>query len=390
MPRRIAHVITESEPFGGAQRNTLLTVAGLARAGEATDLVCGPGGRLIDAAREAGVTVHVLDTLVRPIDPWCDLRALAALVRRCRAGRYDVVHTHSVKAGLLGRLAAWLTGVPLIVHTIHGVPFEIDGRARARAYLAYERLLAPVTHRVICVGELLRQEVAAWGVIPAAKLVTVYSGIAFDAYAPARPADEVKRALGLAGAWPIVGTVGRLTACKAQADLVDAFARLAPRRPAAALVLVGGGELHAALQRRARQRGVAARVRLLGERDDVPDLLPIFDVYAMCSRFEGVGRALTEAMYTARPIVATPVYGVKEMIRDGETGLVVPPGDPAALAAAIERLADDPALAARLGAAARARALAVMDSRRMVTAIHQLYEEDSRHVRDRRHAAALV
>jgi glycosyltransferase involved in cell wall biosynthesis len=390
MARRIAHVITESEPFGGAQRNTLLTVAGLARAGEATELVCGPGGRLIPAARDAGVTVHVLDTLVRPIDPWRDARALAGLVSLCRARRYDVVHTHSVKAGLLGRLAAWLTGVPLRVHTIHGVPFEIDGGVRARAYLAYERLLASVTHRVICVGEVLRQEVAGWGVIPAAKLVTVYSGIDFDAYAPGRPAGEVKRALGLASAWPIVGTVGRLTACKAQADLIDAVARLTAAWPALALVLVGDGELRADLERRARARGITRHVRFLGERDDVPDLLPILDVYAMCSRFEGVGRALTEAMYTARPIVATPVYGVREMIRDGETGLLVPPGDPAALAAAIERLARDRALAARLGAAARAQARALMDSRHMVTTIHALYEEDSRHVRDRRHAAAAV
>lgn len=390
MPRRIVHVITESAPFGGAQRNTLLTVAGLARAGEDCTLVCGPGGALVPAARAAGVTVHVLDALVRPIAPACDVRALATLVALFRAGRYDVVHTHSVKAGLLGRLAARLTGVPVVVHTIHGVPFEIDGRPRARAYLAYERLLAPVTRRVVCVGEILRQEVAAWGVIPPAKLTTVYSGIDFDAYAPATPAAEVKRRLGLAAARPVVGTVGRLTACKAQADLVDAFARLRARHPDAALVLVGGGELREALEWRAGDRGVAGAVRFLGERDDVPDLLPIFDVYAMCSRFEGVGRALTEAMYVGLPIVATPVYGVKEMIRDGETGLVVPAGDPRLLAAAIERLATDRPLAARLGAAARARALALMDSRRMVAALHDLYEEELAHVRHRRHVPATI
>ena len=387
---RVAHVITESAPFGGAQRNTLLSVIGLARRGIATELVCGPGGRLIAAAQEAGVPVHVVERLVRPPAPGADVAALAALVRLFRARRYDVVHTHSVKAGCLGRLAARLAGVPLIVHTIHGVPFEIDGRLRARVYLAYERLLAPVTARVVCVGEALRQEVAGWGVVAPEKLLTIYSGIDFDAYAPTRDAPTVRRALGLEHAHPIVGSVGRLTACKAQGDLVDALALLAARRPSAALVLVGDGELRDQLAQRARARGVQGRLRLLGERDDVPDLLAAFDVYAMSSRWEGVGRALTEAMFVGLPVVATPVYGVKEVVRHEETGLLVPPGDPAALAAAVERLVADPGLAAGLGARARAATLGLMDGRRMVTALEALYTREWPHVRDRRQPAAAA
>jgi glycosyltransferase involved in cell wall biosynthesis len=381
---RVVHVITESAPFGGAQRNTLASVVGLAGRGLPAELICGPGGRLVTAAREANVPGHVVDTLVRPVAPARDAAALAALVRLFRRGRYDVVHTHSVKAGFLGRLAARLAGVPLVVHTIHGVPFEIDGRLRARVYLAYERLLAPLTHRIVCVGEVLRREVEGWGVVPAAKLSTIYSGIDFGAYAPSQDGGALRRRLGLAGATPIVGSVGRLTACKSQVDLVDAIAVLAERFPAAALVLVGDGELRGDLERRARERGVERRVHFLGERDDVPDLLRLFDVYAMCSRWEGVGRALTEAMFVERPIVATPVYGVKEVIRHEETGLLVPPGDPAALAAAVERLVRDRPLAARLAARARVTALALMDGRRMVTALEDLYTQESHHVRYRR------
>jgi glycosyltransferase involved in cell wall biosynthesis len=388
--RRIAHVITESAPFGGAQRNTLVSVVGLAGRGLQAELVCGPGGRLVEAAREAGVPVHVVNRLVRPIAPARDGAALAALVRLFRRERYDVVHTHSVKAGFLGRLAARLAGVPLVVHTIHGVPFEIDGRLRSRVYLAYERLLAPLTHRIVCVGEALRQEVEGWGVVPAAKLLTIYSGIDFDAYAPTQDAAALRRQLGLDGAAPIVGSVGRLTACKSQVDLVDAMTLLAARRPAAALVLVGDGELRGDLARRIRERGLQGRVHLLGERDDVPDLLRLFDVYAMSSRWEGVGRALTEAMFVGLPIVATPVYGVKEVIRHEETGLLVPPGDPAALATAVERLVADRALAARLGARARATALALMDGRQMVAALEDLYSQESRHVRYRRKPAAAA
>jgi glycosyltransferase involved in cell wall biosynthesis len=388
--RRVAHVITESAPFGGAQRNTLVSVIGLAGRGVQAEVVCGPGGRLVTAAREAGVPVHVLDALVRPIAPARDLAALAALVRLFRAGRYDVVHTHSVKAGFLGRLAARLAGVPLIVHTIHGVPFEIDGRLRARVYLAYERLLAPVTHRIVCVGETLRREVEGWGVVPAAKLVTIYSGIDFDAYAPTQDGEALRRRLGLVDAVPIVGSVGRLTACKSQVDLVDAMAVLVQRLPSAALVLVGDGELREPLQRRVAQRRLEGRVHLLGERDDVPDLLRLFDVYAMSSRWEGVGRALTEAMFVGLPIVATPVYGVKEVIRHEQTGLLVPTGDAAALAAAVERLVRDRVLATRLGAAARETALALMDGRRMVTALDDLYHQESSHVRYRRKPGAAA
>jgi glycosyltransferase involved in cell wall biosynthesis len=387
---RVAHVITESAPFGGAQRNTLLSVVGLAARGVEAELVCGPGGRLVTAAREAGVPVHVVNDLVRRPAPVHDVRALVALVRLFRAGKYDVVHTHSVKAGLLGRVAARLAGIPCIVHTIHGVPFVIDRRLRSRVYLTYERWLAPHTHRVVCVGEVLRQEVASWGVIPSERLQTIYSGIDFDAYAPARPVAAVKQALGLEDAWPIVGSVGRLTECKAQWDLIDGLAVLLRRMPAAALVLVGDGELREALDRQRRALGVETRVHLLGERDDVPDLLPMFDVYAMSSRFEGVGRALTEAMYAARPIVATPVYGVREVIRHEETGLVVPTGAPDAVASAIERLANDRALAARLGAAARETALTLMDGRRMVDDLEHLYERELQHVRYRRHPVSLA
>jgi glycosyltransferase involved in cell wall biosynthesis len=372
---KIVHVITESVPYGGAQRNTFLTVKGLAADGYDVELICGPGGPLVEEARAAGVSVHVMNDLVRPVHPLKDLRALWQLYRLFRARRYAIVHTHSVKAGFLGRVAAWCARVPLIIHTLHGVPFRITDDFKSRFYIVYERLLGLITHSFICVGEALRQEICAWKIAPEEKLVTIYSGIEFSAYVPGRSAPEVKRDLGLEEAWPIVGCVGRLSEQKAQDYLVEAVALLKEKYPRIRLLLVGDGGLRARLEMQIRDLGVSHHVSLLGERDDIADLLSIFDVYAMASRWEGVGRALTEAMYAALPVVATPVNGVVELIAHEKTGLFVPVEDARELAHALDRLASDPERARRLGANARRKAEDLMGSERMVQAIEDLYRK---------------
>jgi glycosyltransferase involved in cell wall biosynthesis len=370
---KIVHVITESVPYGGAQRNTFLTVKGLAGDGYDVELICGPGGPLVDEARAAGVPVHVMDDLVRPVHPLKDCRALWQLYRTFRSRRYGIVHTHSVKAGLLGRLAAWCAGVPVIIHTLHGVPFRITDDFKSRFYIVYERLLGLITRSFICVGEALRQEISAWKIAPEEKLVTIYSGIDFSSYAPKRTPGEIRRALGLQEAWPIVGCIGRLSEQKAQDYLVEAVALLRGKYPRIHLLLVGEGGLRPRLEQKIAEFGAAGHVSLLGERDDIADLLDIFDVYAMASRWEGVGRALTEAMHAALPVVATPVNGVVELIAHEQTGLLVPVENPRALADGLARLASDPEFARRLGANARERARELMGSERMVRAIEDLY-----------------
>jgi glycosyltransferase involved in cell wall biosynthesis len=374
-PRRhaIAHVITESHPFGGAQRNTLLTLRGLLDRGYRVELVCGPGGRLIAEARASRVPVHVVGHLVREPHPVRDLRALWHLYRLFRARHYRIVHTHSTKAGLLGRVAAWLAGVPAVVHTVHGFPFEMRRDWRTRLYTVVERLVTLVTDRVICVGETLRQQAAVLGIAPRQKLVTIYSGIDFAAYRPRRRPSEAKRALGLEAAWPIVGSVGYLVEAKAQHYLVEAVALLAATYPRIMLLLCGEGPLRPRLERQIEDLGVVGHVRLLGECDDIADLLGVFDVYGMSSRREGVGRALSEAMYRGLPVVATSVAGVGELVVHEETGLLVPPHDPRALASALDRLASDGDLARRLGAAGRRRVRELMDVERMNNDLDRLY-----------------
>jgi glycosyltransferase involved in cell wall biosynthesis len=371
----IAHVITESNPFGGAQRNTLLTVQGLARDGYPVELVCGPGGALIPRAEESGVPVHVLPDLTRKTEPRRDLKTAIALYRLFRARRYRIVHTHSTKAGLLGRLAASAARVPVVVHTFHGFPFVLDDSARTRVFVSLERCVGRLTDASVCVADALRTEVSRWRIRGGQRLVTIYSGIDFASQSQRRSAVEVKRELGVGSAWPIVGSVGHLREAKAQHDLVEAVGRLRADFPDIRLVIAGEGEQRGFLERRIRDLELCDRVYLLGERDDVPDLLGAFDVYAMSSHWEGVGRALSEAMYWGLPVVVTGVYGVKEIVRHEETGLVVPPRDPQALAAAIGRVLGDPALARRLGSQAKQRVKEQMDGERMIEALESLYAE---------------
>jgi glycosyltransferase involved in cell wall biosynthesis len=372
---RILHVITESGPYGGAQRNTFLTVRGLIEDGYDTELICGPGGPLIQEARAAGVPVYVMADLVRPVHPVKDCRALVQLYRLFRSRRYHIVHTHSVKAGLLGRLAAWCARVPVIIHTLHGVPFRISGDFKSRFYILYERLLGLITRCFVCVGEVLRQEISAWKIAPEKKLTTIYSGIDFTSYVPQYTALETKQKLGAEGAWPIVGCIGRLSEQKAQHYLVEAAALLTDKYPQIKLLLVGEGGLRSFLEKQIQDLGLSSNVVLLGERDDIADLLNVFDVYAMSSRWEGVGRALTEAMHMGLPVVATSVDGVTELISDEKTGLLVPPQNPRSLAAAIDRLSVDRELAKSLGASARQRVKDLMDGQQMVRAIEELYEK---------------
>src|SRR5262249_54575150 len=225
----------------------------------------------------------------------------------------------------------------------------------SRIFVAVEGLVARGTDGLICVAEALRREVATWTSPPSPKVVTIYSGIDFAAIAPRKSREAVRETLALGDAWPVIGAVGHLREAKAYEVLIEAAGILRQSYPRLRLLIVGEGERREFLESRIRDAGLSASVTLLGERRDVADLLGTFDVYAMSSLWEGVGRAMTEAMYRALPVVATAVYGVPELVLNGETGLVVPTRDPVALAASIDRLLCDRALADRLGAAARRR-----------------------------------
>ena len=293
-----------------------------------------------------------------PIDPRSDLWALRSLTALLRRGRYDVAHTHTAKAGALGRMAATRARVPRIVHTYHGFPFhEFQSRLRRGAYVAIERRLGGHTDVALCVGTGVAVEAIRRGLIAPDRVRTI--GVAVDGEIGAAPAartpgarEKARRELGLPADAAVVGAVGRLAYQKAPEDFLAAMRRLA--RPGVIGVWVGGGELAARIGHLASKQP-AGRVVLAGERADVPAILAAFDVFALPSRYEGLPTAVVEAMMCGIPVVATAVNAVSDVVVPGETGLLVPPRRPDLLADAVGYLLDRPVIARRMADAARAR-----------------------------------
>jgi len=377
-PIRVLHVITRLI-VGGAQENTMLTAALLDPARYAVDVISGPQtgseGSLIEEVRARGVPLTIEPALVREINPAKDLLALARLARFIRRGHYDIVHTHSSKAGILGRWAAWLAGAPIIVHTIHGWGHHDRQHPLVRrSYILLEQVTQRITDRLVVVSPRNIEKGLADGIATPAKYVTVRSGIELDRFRrPARPREAVRAELSIPADAPVVGTVTRLSPQKAPLDFVETAAQVVARRPGVHFIVVGDGPLRAGVEARIAVLGLASCVHLTGLRRDVPDLLHSFDVFALSSLWEGLPRVLSQAMAAGLAVVATAVDGNAEAVEDGVNGLLAPPGDPQAMAAALLRLLDDPALAAQMGAAGRERA-EEFGARKMVEDIAALYE----------------
>jgi glycosyltransferase involved in cell wall biosynthesis len=316
-----------------------------------------------------------LDSLGRDVRGGRDWGAFWTLVRLIREFKPHVVHTHTAKAGALGRIAAWACRVPVVVHTYHGHVFDAYfSPAKTRLVVAAERFLARRAHALVAVTDRVRRDVLARGIGRDDTVVVVPLGLDLDPLvaAPARR-GELRRELGIDAAAPLVGIVARLVPVKAHETFLEAARAIAPVRPDAVFLVVGDGERRAELEALAAGLGLSARVRFLGWRADLDRLYADLDVVVLTSKNEGSPVALIEAMAAGRPVVSTRAGGVEDVVTDGETGLLVPVGDAAAVARAILALLDDPARAARLGTAARASAVARFGSGRLVGDIDALY-----------------
>jgi glycosyltransferase involved in cell wall biosynthesis len=313
----------------------------------------GEGDDLIAKARQAGHEVVLLPHLRSEIAPLDDRRTLGDL-RACLRG-FDVVHTHSSKAGALGRTAAHQLGVGRVVHTFHGFPFhQFQSWVRRTAYIKIERSVGRFTDVFLAVGSAVAAEAITRRIAPPERVRTIGVGVAKALNAPgAHDRAEARRMLGVPPGMQVVGTVGRLAFQKAPEDFVAALATLG--RGDVFGVWIGDGPLRAQIERLAARRGLSGRMLFTGERPDVAVLLPGLDVFAMASRYEGLPCAIVEAMGAGLPVVATAVNAVPDVVIAGETGLLVPPGAPDLLSRAVGYLLEHPAEAARLGLAARSR-----------------------------------
>jgi glycosyltransferase involved in cell wall biosynthesis len=352
-PLRVAQVVTKLT--AGAGGITLRGAAALDPSRYRTTIFTAEGGSLIGAAEASGLQVVQLRHMTRGrgVYPGADLRGLGELVGLLRAGGFDVVHTHSAKAGALGRIAAKRAGARAIVHSFHGFPFhEFQPRPVRRALLETERRLARITDYFLTDGTMVAAQAVRLRLAPPDRVRAIVSPV--DDGIPPATAETRRRAraiLGIPHEARVLGTAARLDRQKAPVDLVRAVAALG--RPDVVLVWLGDGELRPDMERAVRRAGLQARVVLAGERSDVAALLPAFDVFAMSSLYEGLPCAVLEAMVCGIPVVATAVNSVPEVVLPGRTGLLARPHDPGSLACALAFMLDHPADAARMARAAR-------------------------------------
>lgn len=372
---RVLHAITMLE-LGGAQRNTLDTVRMLDRNRFAVGLACADSGELLPEARALrDVTRFELPSLRREVRPGADLAAYQALRGAVRQFRPDIVHTHSSKAGVLGRAAAAREGVPVIVHSIHGWGFGRHQSLAVRsAFLAAERWAARRTTHFIAVSAVNRDEGIRLGLFRPEQVSVIRSGIDLAAFRrPAAP-STIRTELDIPASAPLVVQVACFKPQKAPERFVRMAASLGEDHPAAHFVLVGDGELRSTLERLRERLGVRDRVHLPGWRRDVAGIMAEATVATLTSRFEGLPRAIVEARAAGVPVVAMAVDGVQEAIEDGVNGFLVPPGDEATMVARVGELLGRPEL--RVQFAARAGdGLEEFSRDRMVAAQETLYEE---------------
>ncbi|MDJ0869899.1 MAG: glycosyltransferase [Myxococcota bacterium] len=374
----VLHLITRMI-VGGAQENTLLSAAELAQRGWQTAILSGPEtgpeGSLHEAVRQRRVPFEIEPALRRELSPHRDALALARLVRRLRRDGTRIVHTHSSKAGILGRWAAWLAGVPVVVHTVHGWSFHGHQRRAARSlYVALERASAARSQALVVVSDADRRKGLDARIGAPEQYVRIRSAIDVARF---RPRPEARRAARAAwavpGDAPVVGTVTRLSPQKAPLDFVEAAAAVARERPDARFVVIGDGPLRDAVESRVRALGLAERFALPGLCADVAAQLPGLDVFALTSLWEGLPRVLPQALAARVPVVATRVDGNVEALCDGAAGRLVPPARPDAVARAVLSVLEDPAAAAAHVAAGSRWAEREFGLDTMLTGLESLY-----------------
>ena len=372
---RVLHAITMLE-LGGAQRNTVDTVSRLDRSRFEVALACASTGELLDEARGiADADVFPLADLRREVRPAADLRALGQLRRVIAGWRPDVVHTHSSKAGVLGRAAARLERVPIVVHSIHGWGFGPHQPPPVRwTFVAAERLAARWTTCFIAVAASNLDDGVRLRLFDRSRARVIRSGIDLARFRAHAGGEAVREELGIPAAAPVVVQVSCLKPQKAPERFVAVAARVAAAVPEAHFLLVGDGVLRERLEGLRRDAGLDGRLHMPGWRRDVPAILDAASVATLTSRFEGLPRAVVEALAAEVPVVAAAVDGVAEVLHDGVNGFLAVPGDVETMSRRVVTLLTDPVL--RRTMAARApEGLEPFDRDLMVAQQESLYEE---------------
>ncbi len=379
---RVTHVITRLV-VGGAQENTVSSVLGLASiSGVHCDLISGPTtgpeGSLESAFANKPSLLRICQPLVRQISPWLDFQAYRALKAVFRRDRPDIVHTHSGKAGIVGRLAARHAGVPFVVHTIHGPSFgPFQGRLPNTVFTAAERLAGRSTDHFVVVANAMRDQYLAAGIGRREDYTCIRSGFDLQPFLTATNEPALRAKLGLKPDDFVVGKIARLFELKGHEDLFAIAPDLIRRIPKARFLFVGDGVWRGRFEQTARDLGLRDHFVFTGlvPPTEVARYVGVMDALAHLSRREGLPRAIPQALATGKPVVAFDCDGAREVCIDGTTGILLAPGDLGGLTGSLVRLAEDPALRHRLGETGRELVRKEFTIGAMVHGLHGLYQK---------------
>jgi len=380
MRANVIHIITMLE-LGGAQENTIFTVSNLDREKFQPSLWSGPGGILTEEAKKLlGQNFEVVPNLIREISPINDLRALVQLWRMLRLAKKQskgtplIIHTHSSKAGILGRIAGFLAGVPIIIHSFHGFGFnDFQPWLVRKAYILAEKIAGLITDSFIFVSRANLQKASQLGIGKPSKYNLIRSGISIDEFKPRQIDILAKRKELGVGSGKLVVMVSNL---KPQKNPLD-FARVAnlvlKKTPDAWFILCGDGELRPELERMIEDFGIKDRVKLLGWRRDIPEILWASDLLILTSLWEGLPRVYPQAMASGLAIVGTRVDGGPEAVIDGENGYLLEPGDYQGISQRVIELLEDDEKRKKMGQRGM-EMVAEFDIHKMVKDQEQLYQ----------------
>jgi glycosyltransferase involved in cell wall biosynthesis len=374
---RITHVITDGYLMGGAQLNTFFSLR-YQHAERGVELVLGTEGPLGDACRQIGIPVRRIPMKNRLLAPFSDVCALLLMTLHFVHSRPHIVHTHSSKAGVIGRLAARFAAVPVVVHTLHGPPFHSQQSPFVhRMIILIEKVLARHTNMIVTVADAIGAEFVKNNVCSVDRLRTIVSGIDVSTLSAVSPdaRRRVRVAMEIPQSASVIVTVGHLSKLKNQALLVEVAALLRRTRDDLYFLIVGTGEVRPELESQIARLGLTDRVLLSGLRDDVPDILAASDIFVQTSWYEGVSRALVEAIYSGLPVVATNVMGTREVVVNGDNGYLVPPGNVDALADRVAQLVDNPEERQRMGRVGRVMVGETRSIEAMGKGLDKLYRE---------------
>jgi glycosyltransferase involved in cell wall biosynthesis len=370
--------------LGGAQENTLYTVQGLHQDPEydvtlITGPAIGPEGELEDQARASGVRLLLVPEMRREIHAWRDTQTFLALTRMLRELKPHIVHTHSSKAGILGRMAAKRAGVPVIIHTIHGQAFHENlNWLTYQLFLRLERHVARYTDKIISVADAMTDQAVAAGVAPRERFVTIRSGMEVNTFLECDKLREAtRRQYGFEPDQVVVGKIARIAPLKGYEYMLELCRQLSPKHPKLRFMFVGDGQLRQEIEAEAGRAGVRDRIVFAGlvPASQIPACISAMDIVVHTSLREGLARVLPQALISGKPAVSFDIDGAREVVQNGETGYLVEPRSVPGLLEAVEKLIDDPALRATMGQRGRELCARPFDKDVMVQEIGQVYRK---------------